>query len=403
MPKEDYRHSKEAVWLYLDRANLSFFACQSERAVEDYQRAIEAMDYYQIDLLREELSSLLLSEELKAYAGEDFEQIFARLYAAFALAQLKDWSNVHALLRQAEEEQQRKKELYRQAKATERYQIEEPLAKYLFALLLEKRGELSNATILYREARELFAQRGQLIAARQVEEDLKQMEQSKREGKATLLLFLHQGAIGRKISVLQPMTGMALQIAEQILGSRESLTLSNLPGIAIPKWEERKQLSFPTLSFSFLGQEHPFILAASLDQLARLQLKKKIPLLAARALIRLLLRRGALQIVREREERGEEREEGRLTLSFLTDLFFLSSNLFTHADTRSWRILPKELHFIRLDLPEGCYTLSPPPFSHEREQEIVLGKHQLFFVHWVTFSPQSVFSLPSSLPKGECA
>ncbi len=90
---------------------------------------------------------------LGAYAGEDFEQVLARVYFALALIQAGDYGNAYAILRQAEELQQGLRERYDRCCATSDFHLPDlTFAKYLFALLLEKQGDKSNACLLYQQS-----------------------------------------------------------------------------------------------------------------------------------------------------------------------------------------------------------------------------------------------------------
>ena len=99
----------------------------------------------------------VLQDEQGAYQAEDFEQVLARVYFALALLHQGDESNAYAVLRQAEEYQQYRREVYTKIPFTRHYHLaDNGLSKYLFATLLKKRGDPSNAQVLYSQALQLL-------------------------------------------------------------------------------------------------------------------------------------------------------------------------------------------------------------------------------------------------------
>jgi len=80
MPKGRYTESRHAVWLLLDRGTVHFAGGNAKQAVEDYKKAIEALDYYRKELVSEKAGQFLLQDDVAAYIGSDFERLLAQLY-----------------------------------------------------------------------------------------------------------------------------------------------------------------------------------------------------------------------------------------------------------------------------------------------------------------------------------
>ena len=168
--------SKDAVWLLLDRATTRFAMGKIDGAIHDYKVAIDTIKYFNQDSTLESVDPLL-----------------ARVYFALVLLHQGDLSNAYALLRQAEEVQQKKKALYPKISSGEHYRlIDNPIAKYLFAALLEHNGDISNARILYQQA-------GKMLGLNYVENDLQRLE-SEKNPKATVFIVYHNAKAPIKIS-----------------------------------------------------------------------------------------------------------------------------------------------------------------------------------------------------------
>jgi uncharacterized protein len=148
-----FKLAKEASWVLLERATLRFAMGRTDEAVSDYAQALESLDYYSQTIAAEKCAQILTQDEAAAYQADDFEQVLARVYFALALLHKGDEINAFAMLRQAEEFQQEKRNFYAKVPFTKHYRLaDNGLSKYLFALLLERKGDSSNANVLYQQA-----------------------------------------------------------------------------------------------------------------------------------------------------------------------------------------------------------------------------------------------------------
>jgi tetratricopeptide (TPR) repeat protein len=344
IPGRDYRKSPDATWLLLDSATLHFSKGNIKKAIEDYNLAIEAIDYYNQDLILESVGKVLLQDELGAYPGEDYEQILARIYFSLALLHHGDEGNACALLRQAEELQQKKRNLYKNSSITQNYKlVDNPLGKYLFALLLEKRRDFSNAQILYRQAEDL-------INADSNCTDLSSVEfQVKEQNQATVLVLCHNGNVPTKISEISPPSIASTLALEIFLGDHScSSPLSSISGIPTPTLVTRPgSLSLPTFATVDFIQK-PLRLCYNVAKTAFEQLEQKKPIIVARGIARYILRREAVRY-------ASHEDEG---LGAFVDLAMLIANLNTRADTRSWTTLPETINLARYDVTEGPHHVT---------------------------------------------
>lgn len=353
IPVNNYQSSNDAVWLLLDRATTRFIMNDIEGSIDDFRLAVEALDYYNQGSPSESLSKVLLQDELGAYACDDFEQVLARVYFALALFQNGDDNNAFALLRQAEEVQQKKKEIYKTDRLAEYYTlVENPLAKYIMALFLEKRGDISNAEILYRQASALNGCEYSLNAGRD---------------QATVLVIGHNGNAPYKVSGTTD-ASVASAAALEILLACHNIdpAYSSLTGIPIPILLQ-KYGSNPVPLCVFLDKEKKDLIPFyDITSTAYDQLEKQMPLIAARGVARFLIRRSAVAYAQKQDP----------CLGTFVDIAVLIANANTKADTRSWSTLPARIDLARFDLEPGCHTFSmecAPPFLNKYSLQLKAG------------------------------
>ncbi len=345
--------SNDAAWLLLDRGTARFASGEVVLAIDDYRRAIDLMDFYSQDCAAETVGKLLLQDDLGAYAGEDFEQVLARVYLALALLHTGDMGNAYALLRQAEEWQQQKREEYRNSPVKRCYAlVENAVAKYLFAVLLEKQGDASNAAILYGDTAALV-DNAQLkreigVCDAQILSPSGTASLNNRSC-ATILVLCHNGNAPHKVSVLSDASVASTVALEIFLGMQDiDPAWSSLAGIQAPAlryWNNSQPLS--TIA-SLDGIQKPLLPLYCVGETAAAQLDQQMPLIVARGVARYLLRRGAVACANDQDPQ----------MGALVDFAMFVANLHTKADTRSWTTLPETIDVARYDTCEGKHRLT---------------------------------------------
>ncbi len=368
MPEGDFRESPDAIWLLLDRATERFATGNVEAAIEDYRIAVEAIDYYNQYSLAESLGQLLLEDGYGAYAGEDFEQILARVYFAFALLHQGDESNAFALLRQAEEVQQWKREQYRKSEVTKDFElIDNALGKYLLALLSEKRKDSSNAGILYGQVQSLLNQE-------ELPTPIKPLDNTP----ATLVIVSHNGNAPYKVSETSDASVASAVALELILQSQHiDPAFSSFAGIPVPALLQNP-LSFPIPSFAIVdGQEKALFPLYDVRNAAAQQLHQQMPIIVARGVARFIIRRGAVACAQNRDE----------ALGNIIDIAMLIANASTRADTRSWGMLPSSIDLARYGLLPGEHEIALKTASGISTYTIRLKPHDLCLIHLFAIHP----------------
>lgn len=336
MPKNDFRRCKDAVCLLLDRATTRFAQNDIEGSIADYNLAIESIDFYNQSSAGDLTAQVLFQDSESAYPGDDFEQVLCRIYFSLVLLHKGDINNAQAILRQAEEWQQQKNLGYRNAKLTKDISIPpNPLAKYLFALLLEKRGDFSNADILYDQATEL--------------NPCLQPPESIDTDNATVLIVCHNGNVPQKYSTTSDASVVSMFALEMLLDSSGiTPACSSLVGIPVPAyWEPPFSLPTP-IKGSLDICPAPFVTGFNVADAAQWELCKKMPIIAARGAARILIRRATVGCMQERDP----------MLGAVADIGMLIVNAATQADTRAWGTLPYRIDIARWETTPGQKILN---------------------------------------------
>lgn len=370
--EQTFTKNKESSWILLDQATVHFAMDKTKEALSDYAQALESIDYYDKSLPTEQCAQILLQDETAAYQADDFEQVLARVYFALVLLHEGDESNAFAILRQAEEFQQERRQFYAKVPFTQHFRLaDNGLSKYLLALLLERKGDSSNAKLLYRQASQLFS----------CNNDMTPPLASNGE-RAILLVLCHNGNAPYKISATSPASVASACALEILLASqRIDPAWSTLTGIPVPAlciWPGSAPL--PT-EVRIEGIKKPLLPLFNVAQAASDQLEQKMPVIVARGVARLLMRRSTVGYFNRQDP----------CLGMLADLTMMIVNSQTRADTRSWTTLPATIDGARFDLDPGCRNVTLQVFdgcAHETGTfTLDLRPHDLCIIHIFNIHP----------------
>lgn len=288
--------SNEAALLLLSRAMVYFQSGNFQKSSHDFEKALDAIDYYKQVSIPEIAGQTLIQDTIAAYVPPPFEESLARFYQALAFLHLDQEDNAAATLYYLENHAE-----------------QNPLTTYLLATLFQKRGD-SNARVLCCRLK-LEAPKG------------------------NVLLVHHRGSAPQKKTEIAPISVVSAALVERILQTQDvKPALSTLAGIPIPTLVNTKR---PT---NILKVNQPPIVSFDIARAAENHLEKKMPWTAARAAARLLIRRGLVAASKEKVQP-------------FVDFAMLISNLATQPDTRSWTTLPSCIDLYHLDLKPGQHQV----------------------------------------------
>jgi hypothetical protein len=296
---QHYTASNEAALLLLSRAMVYFQSGDLQKSSHDFEKALDAIDYYKQTSIPEIAGQTLLQDDIAAYVPPPFEESLARFYQALAFLHLGQEDNAAATLYYLENHAE-----------------QNPLTTYLLATLFQRRGD-SNARILYSRL-------------------------NVEAPKGNVLLVHHRGAAPQKKTEIAPISVVSAALVEKILEIKDvKPALSTLVGVPIPTLVNTKR---PTSILKVDTHSQPPIVSFDIAQAAEKHLNKELPWTAARAAARLLIRRGLVASTKEKAQP-------------FVDFAMLISNLATQADTRSWTMLPSCIDLYHLDLEPGQHQV----------------------------------------------
>ncbi|MDR3624809.1 MAG: hypothetical protein P4L16_06695 [Chlamydiales bacterium] len=302
MSERSFVQSRNAVWYLLNLATIEFARGNIKEAISTYHLALNALDYYAQPSSDDLTAQLVLEDQYSGFTGFPYEQTLARLYFSLALIQNGDMNNAEAVLRETEEKQL----------------FPNPLCKYLFAHLLAKRSDISNAKIL--------------------------CPQIEITTKPQVIVLCHNGSTPIKVSAIAPASDASLVALELFLqGNKRPFALSSIPGIQVPMLATYPN-SYPRCIFASINHvEKPLNCYYNIAKDAQYALSKERSTLIAKGVARYLIRRSLIFVANEQDE----------SLGAIADFGCFIANALTEADTRSWETLPYSIDLAHFETNTG--------------------------------------------------
>ncbi len=340
--------SGDAPWILLDRGLIAFAQGDSAEAAKVLRQAIDAIDLYQQSVAAEGAGQILISDGMRAYATDPYEEILARIYLALALYDSGDASNAYAILRQAEERQVQMDRCY-------------PLAKMLFGIACLADGDRSNAEILFRQAGVPTPDKT-----------------------PSMVVICHNGCVPLKESVMVSGSQIAGLVTEEVIAaSGGKPAISSIAGISLPEYAYGSDIPPRSVELVIDGNSYPMPRLCDVSSCAYKELEEKLPAYAARALSRMLVRRGAVAVTNSQND----------TAGTIVDLLALVANFATQADTRSWGTLPASIDVAMVSLEAGDHALQVRASGRViTPKSLKLSPGTPSFVHFFQIGPHTRFT-----------
>lgn len=115
--------------------------------------------------------------------------------------------------------------------------------------------------------------------------------------------------------------------------------------VAFPKYIERPEY-FRSAELTANGQTKPLELAENLNDIARKTLKERMVLELGKALLRLAIKKGSEELLRQDDKDG------------LASILSIINAATEQADTRSWQAIPHSIYYTRMSLAPGDQKVS---------------------------------------------
>ena len=365
---------------------------ESNRYFEEaYVFTEDLMTNYAVDAL-----ALLTNPELKPYRGEDFEIVLVHYFKA--LNYLAQGDNEKAMIecRRMNLLLNRFNDRYEGRK--NRYSID-AFAYNLMGMIFEASGETNNAFVSYRNAFEayekIYTKHFGVPVPLQLKKDLIRtayrmgfyvdVERYEKTfdmtytpavaatGDVVLLWHTGLGPVKDEWSVnffvVKGKGGAGYFVNEEL-----GLTIPFVSGsqntsggglgdlkfvrVAFPKYVERKPY-YRSARLEISDEVYPLEITQNINAIAFSTLEDRMVRELSTALLRLALKQAAEAVVRQQNAN-------------LGALLSIANALSEKADTRNWQILPYEIHYVRIALPEGEYDVVLRAFSPMKSRESVM-------------------------------
>ncbi len=379
LSREDYEEALAALerlknepFLYLvEKGTILHYAEKYEESNEAFREAEQLREELIVPSITEGTISLLTSDVVRSYAGEDYEDIFINYFSILNYLFLDEYEEALVEARKVDIKLKVLEELY-EGTLTHK---NDAFMRYLTGVLYELEGSYNDAFIAYEKSYNAYAEYGELYGM-----DGPDFLRSDLVRTALWSNLFEEAEYYRELfpelddrSFPSGGFGELLCIFENGLLPHKEEKIIEAP---IPHDDEVYLLK---IAFPVIGRKEAFFSRArvrvgdlrkessiveDLHAIAIQNLKDRELREIARAATRTALKYVITQQSRKVGEKlGKEKNDTTSTerSKALGWLFGSIANLFgyatEHADLRSWRSLPQNIQLLRLELPEGSYDV----------------------------------------------
>lgn len=337
--------------LYLFDIGLSYhLAGQYQKSNQFLLRADRITEITDYTSLAKEASTLLISENVKYYEGEDFEKVLVNVYLAMNFAFM---GNLESALVEA---RRVNRKLYRMIHEGKRKYQQSVFARYFSGVLYEASGEWNDAYVSYKKTRtlrpELEGLGYDLWRAAWKTRDIAGMRRWKKE----------YSLQPDRLQQIKKKYGYGAQYGELVVLYQNGISPIKRPHPqwhSVPRFYPRyNPVSYAEVS---VGGKEQFktILLDDIEAIAIQNLEEKWGPLIAKKMAGVVAKETAAYGV------------GEATNSpFLRALTRAALYAADQADLRSWNLLPKDLQMVRIRLPVGEHSVVVRPVGQESAQSV---------------------------------
>jgi hypothetical protein len=374
---EDPKSEEEA--LRLDLASAMLAAGRPADAEQQLRVVRDRWEVLEENSLAESTAAYLTDDRRRAYSGSNYERVLLRVL--LTLSDLCD-DNTDALAYSLQINM-KQHELFEAARGPDgdpQAGVYPPLAigAYLHGLLREQtHRDYDAAARAYGQAAQW---RPDFHYAAAAHERASHGVHSAR-GHGVVHVFALVGSGPTRVEVIQHPTSQALLIADRILSSVGDHELP--PTIAPVKIPEIR-VSHPlveTVQISSGSFHARTEVVCDVNQLAMKQYEAELPSIVARAVVRRVLKKGAVYAVKDQLAGDSQWADIALTVAGV------AWEAAETADTRAWTFLPGKIQVARLELPAGLQTLTLSPLgpaparSREISVSVENGRNTYVLLH----------------------
>lgn len=374
-------HDNDLVYL-MERGLLLRYAGRLQESNAAFEQAEARAEDLYTKSVSQNVASLLTSDTILPYEGEDFERVLINYYGALNYLDLGQIDGALVECRKV----QRKLQFYEEFHGGGKKYHTDPFVHYLMGLIQESAGDLNDAYISFKKAMEGFREDKGVVGVSLPEA----LADDLLTATARLSFPDEQEFYQRQFPAAQvrapppPGAGEAVVLVE--IGFAPAKSEVNL---SIPILESEKHESSVTLTGKLrerayerrswqrvhywlkmaLPAYHPAdtppwgvvevdgaraALVENLDALARASLEDRMP----RVLLKTIARALAKYLATTKSEDAVAKKHGDSAGSAVGAILNLAALATERADLRAWLGLPREIHLVRLQLPAGTRNLT---------------------------------------------
>lgn len=369
------RSRRDYVLYQLDKALLLSMLGNYQAGNEVFESAKSGIERLSATSITENITSVVINEATRSYAGQPYEQLLLYAYKALNYLSVGDVTAARVEVLQADVKMRE----WAAAKEIEGI-LASAFVRYLSGLVFEMNGEWSDALIAYRKAYRILHENGRIIPE-YLQHDL-------------LRLTAHQDLQGEHAEYKEEFAAQGW-LSWQDLKQRAQLVLIMHQGLVSSMQQESIMHFAPELNYSvrisvpYYPLQRPYIGSSSfsigarqaeteviedIDQLARDNLAARMPGLMLRTIARVVAKKAA----------AKEAGKDNALFGFLTDVAGLATEI---ADTRSWTSLPASIGIARVAVPPGRHRLDLPQVGYaaftpeQQEVELNAGEIKVISLH----------------------
>jgi hypothetical protein len=392
---------RNAVLFYLDQGIILHHLGKYKESTASFDKAETLIEDLYTKSVTNQAASLATNENLVPYDGEDFEEALLNLFTCLNFAYQGDWENALVEGRQVDHQLQVLSDRYgkenKGLKAgeppTKVVYTEDAFVRYLMGVFFEAKGEDNDATVFYRKSYQAYQTYARYYKTKMpdfvVQDLMRMLEYSGIDSELTQIQKAHPNLKPikktdfRKMAqiVFIHMSGFAPYKEEIIVGAGKYGYIGG-PNLALPYFKARPPLwrfSLLEVTGAEAGQTLmiPSELMEDVTAIAIRNLEDRYPSIVRRALARLVIKETAKAATRKM---SKSKDDSTAVVGTLLNLgTSITAWATEHADRRSFRLLPAQIHVARVFVKPGEYELSATIGAYPNSQAMKknLGKVSL--------------------------
>lgn len=339
---------------HLDLAMVELLDGESRQAERRLKQVRDRFDHLEQTSLTEKTVSLWTDDSVRAYAGEDYEKILIRVFLALA-SMMHDGTDTESYTLQIQDKQDSIRERLKsippdsdENNAT----FGLPIGFYLRGLLREQTHQN------YDDALRAYSQASALLPeCAPLQWDIARVQQGvhSQSGCGVLYVFAMVGRGPYKVEVNEQPTSDALLIADRIVSAvgpyhlPPTIAPIKVPDVVIPP----KEIESVLVSVGGRGIG-PTESLADIEQLAETTYRSQRNQIVARAVARRVIKKAT--VVTAKSSLGANDLAG-----LGMDLAGVAWEATEAADTRCWGLLPRDIQWLRVEIPAGEHRVQLGP------------------------------------------